>query len=291
MIRHSEVADFRQCPMKWWLKWVNRWQSGDSVASSLGTAWHTVMATHYGIIQRWQESGHSPGLIVVGKEVEPAIEYFHGTDHYDKLIWMYDGYLDHWGVDPDWEIVEYESTQQVEISPGLWYEWTTDVLVRDHTLNKLRVVDHKSTSSQLRKGEVDLSDQLGLYIRAQNMRGVRVADGVISQARTEKLKRPMTLEERYQRMPSYRSPVELENIWDDMLEVVRVMLEYRRTPEVPPYSSPDPRVCSWKCDFLEAHLILRKMPKAKWGQRLIPLLQNHGFRQGDVPRGSDRLIT
>lgn len=276
--------------MKWWLKWVNRWQSADSSASSLGTAWHEVMAHHYGEIQKWQQGGHTPTTAAVAESVEPVFQYYKATAHYDTLNWMYDGYLRHWGVDPDWEVVEFESTQQVEVSPGLWYEWTTDVLVRDHTLNKLRVVDHKSTSSQLRRGEVDLSDQLGLYVCAQNMRGVRVADGVISQARTEKLKRPMTLEERYQRMPSYRSPVELENIWDDMKKVVRLLLEFRQTPEVSPYSAPDPRVCSWKCDFLEAHLILRKMPQAKWGQRLTPLLRSHGFNKGDAPRGSDRSV-
>lgn len=273
---------------------MTQWQAKDpSSASSLGTAWHEAMAHHYGEIYRWQAGGKVPTSVEpIANVVRGILDgYFKGTPHYDTLVWMYEGYLAKWELDPDWEIIEWESTQEVEASPGIWYEWTTDVLVRDHSLGgKLRIVDHKSTSNQLRQSSVDLSDQLGLYIMAQGMRGTKVADGIVSQARTHKLVRHMTLDERFQRLPSYRSPVELENIWDDAMQTIQMMRNYLEYPDVAPYSVPDPRVCSWKCDYQEAHLILRKMPKAKWGTRLRPLLRSKGFEQKEIPRGSDRQI-
>lgn len=285
VVRHSEMADFRQCPLKWWLAWVCQWRNGDSAASSLGTAWHEVMAHHFEEIQRWQQRGENPPKDWLG--AVSVIEYFKETPHYDTLVWMYEGYLEKWGASPEWEIIEFESTQQVEIMPGIWYEWTTDVLVEDHRLRKLRVVDHKSTSNQLRKIDADLSDQTGLYVKAQTLRGRAVADGLINQARTSKLKRPMTLEERYAQISTYRSPTELDNIWDDAKATIRDILRWRESGETP-YSAPDPRICSWKCDYVETHLILRKTPRHKWEQRLGPLMRTRGFEQKEAPRGSDR---
>lgn len=287
LVRHSELADFRQCPLKWWVKWYLSYQQiKASAPSDLGTAWHHIMAVHYGWIYKLQQDGLLPPVEDLRGVVSVAIEHYKQTPHYDQLAWMYDGYLERYGNDPGWEIVEFESTQRVEMMPGIWYEWTTDVLVRDSALRKLRVVDHKSTRHALRQGEVDLSDQIGLYIKAQTLRGQAVADGLINQVRTEKLKRPMTLDERCARMSSYRSPVELDNIWNDAKKTVRAILAVRESGEIP-YSAPDPRVCNWKCDFKETHLILRKTPEARWKDRLPALLRMRGFRQGQVPRGSD----
>lgn len=290
VVRHSEMADFRQCPLKWWFKWMGSWQTKEAgEASSLGTAWHEVMAHHYELLQKYQRAGRVLPVETLRGETELVIEYFKETSHYDQLIWMYDGYIQNYGVDPQWEILEFESTQTVEILPGIDYEWTTDVLVLDYQVNKQRVVDHKSTSNQLRKGDVDLSDQLGLYIKAQTLRGAPVADGIVSQSRTKRLVRPMTLDERYQRIASYRSPIELDNIWADARQVIRQILQYRETGEIP-YSAPDPRVCSWKCDYIEPHLILRKTHPDKWAERVAPLLRTKGFEQKAVPRGSERIL-
>jgi hypothetical protein len=203
---------------------------------------------------------------------------------------MYEGYNQLYGLDEQWEVIEFESTLTVPMMPGVLYEWTTDLLVFDHGLQKLRVVDAKSTKNPLRKIDTDLSDQLGLYIKAQTLRGTPVADGITNQARTEKLKRPMTLDERFARIPTYRSPVELDNIWYDAQTTVRKMLE-AQAEGIFPHSNPDPRVCGWKCDFVEAHLILRKTPRTKWESRLGPLMRTQGLVQKEVPRGSDTDLT
>lgn len=274
------MADFRQCPLKWWLKWVQRWNPSEtSEASTLGTAWHVVMAHHYGTLQ-------DEAYADVHGSAYDAVMFYRAEPFYEKLVWMYEGYVERYGHDPQWEIIEFESTQTVEIMPGVLYEWTTDLLVFDKTVGKLRVVDAKSTRHQLRKIDSALSDQLGLYIKAQTLRGKPVADGVINQARTEKLKRHMTMEERFARIPDYRSPIELDNIWYDAQRTIRAMLRMQDEGEMP-YSAPDPRVCDWKCDFVEAHLVLRKTHRDKWDSRLGPLMRTKGLVQKDVPRGSD----
>jgi hypothetical protein len=288
VVRHSAMADFRQCPFKWWLKWVKGWQpAGPSDASSLGVIWHHVMAAHYREIQRWQKRGETAPKDWLG--AVSVIEGYKSTRFYETLQWMYEGYLDKHGSDDQWEVLAVELTQTVQMRPGLLYEWTSDILVRDHSItgSPLRVVDNKSSGNQLGKGEIDLSDQLGLYVKAQQLTTTdRITDGVWNQARTKKLVRAMTLDERYQRMTSYKPQVELDNIWADAVDVAEVMIT-REDQTKSPYSAPDPRVCSWKCDYKEEHLILRKTPREKWDRRLAPLMRTAGFRQGEVPRGSD----
>lgn len=268
-------------PLKWWLKWVQRWNPSEhSEASTLGTAWHVVMAHHYGTLQ-------DEAYADVHGNAYDALNFYNNEEFFDRLFWMYEGYREYWAeADLLWEIIEFESTQTVEIMPGVLYEWTTDLLVFDKQLRKLRVVDAKSTKNPLRKIDTDLSDQLGLYIKAQTLRGKPVADGITNQARTEKLKRHMTFEERYARIPTYRSPIELDNIWYDAQRTIKAMLRIQDEGEAP-YSAPDPRVCSWKCDFVEAHLVLRKTHRDKWDSRLGPLMRTKGLVQKDVPRGSD----
>jgi hypothetical protein len=97
----------------------------------------------------------------------------------------------------------------------------------------------------------------------------------------------MTLEERYAQISAYKSQIELDNIWDDAKKTIREILRCRESGE-DPYSAPDPRICTWKCDYVETHLILRKTPKHKWEQRLGPLMRTRGFEQKEAPRGSDR---
>lgn len=293
VVRHSRIATYRQCPLKEHLEWRGQWrQKEDSYASSLGTIWHYLMAQHYRGLRAYQHNGAKAidPLRTVSEPVWEWLKEWYGkSKHIEILEWMYKGHLDAHGMDEHWVILEVEQTDTVPLMPGFLYEWTTDLLVLDKTVNAIRIVDQKSTSSKLRSVDIDLSDQLGLYIAATRRRSRpearRVLDGVISQAITAKLKRHQTLEERYQRPTSYRTDIELENIWEDACKTVRAM--YSLPDGEVPYSSPDPRTCSWKCDFVEPHLILRKTAASKWDRVIPPLMRSQGFVQKEAPRGSD----
>jgi len=102
-----------------------------------------------------------------------------------------------------------------------------------------------------------------------------------NQAKTKKLQRPMALKERFSRIPGYRTDRELKSIELDLLGVAEAA-----HPDSPRrmYSSPDPRTCSWKCEYTSAHLALRK---GSVGMNQLPtLMRMHGFVQKEAPSGT-----
>lgn len=278
------MRDARQCLLKWHIGWVLNWQQIDQRgARERGNIWHEMLALHYRLIQ----AGHSRAEVEDG--VYELLDTFY-SDHeeYETLTWMYEGYLEKHGLDEDWEILEIEQTQTVPFlhadgSPTRFvYEWTSDILVRERSTGHMIVVDNKSTGSKMRKIDIDLDDQFGLYTFAQRRSGRMVLYQLYNGAITKKLKRPMTLAERFQRTPSYRTATELVAIEADALETCTAMY-----PEDGPariYSAPNPRVCSWSCDFLEAHLAMRK---SKNPDRMLPaLMRARGFTQEGDHRGN-----
>jgi hypothetical protein len=268
VVRHSEIADFRQCPLKHRLSWVEGWH--DPVreaggARDLGTSWHNVMKMRYELIQS--------GVIdegIIANAVSHVVEAAH-SDHHETLWWMYDGYVEQYGLDPDLTIISVEQTLQVPfhdeddrplvievdgVRRPILYSWTTDVLAKSRTYRGLMVMDHKSTAQPLGQVDIDLSDQFGLYTVAWRRLGEKIRGQLINQAKTAKLKRPMTLDERFDRKPSIRTVVELRNIELDAVDTIYAMLGERNRRR--PYSNPDPRTCGWKCDFKEPHLRMRR---------------------------------
>ena len=289
VVRHSELRDFRQCPLKHRLRWVDGWQpDGESPKQLLGTAWHAVLQRRYENIreQQWHPAGGYAEWRqrvergnVQAKAMQQAVDEATWDEYTqwravlidDKfgmatLEWMIEGYIELYGLDLDWEVLHVEEEMQVRLRdllgrphPRFWYQWHCDLAVRDHSMGgKVIVVDHKSTAQLLGQTDVDLDDQFGLYAWAFSQLGYEVLAPVCNQARTDRLKREMTVEERYKRINSYRSAVEQTNIALDALATVQAI--YSRNNRDMPYSSPDPRRCGFMCDFKETHLQIRKSP-------------------------------
>lgn len=303
LVRHSEISDFRQCPLKHKLNWRDLWAPADETAAqTLGTAWHKVMAVHYLGIRHFQRAnGSQLGFRhlkltraqqqAVIDDVESLIVAELNPEHEETLYWMYDGYVDRWGFDDGWEILEAERTLSIPFveedgtDSVFHYRWTGDLLVRDHTVREKHIwsIDHKSTSQKLRQIDIDLDDQFGLYMWAWRRFGYNVMAPVINQALTKQLKRAQTLEERFNRDFSYRTETELKNIAQEALDVawrIHDPANLRR-----PISAPDPRTCSWKCPFKEAHILLRKSKNP--ARELPSLMHSRGYVQREeVPSGS-----
>jgi hypothetical protein len=294
-VRHSEVATFRQCPLLHQWVWKELWaKPEESVASNTGTAWHLIAGTHYQAIQEFQ---HATGKLALSRvamqdvldRVDATIETRIAEELQETIDWMYDGLIERYGFDESHEILSVEQFKQV-----LWpnqdgdrifrYSWTSDRVIRDYaTKNKqIFVVDEKSTANPLRQVDVDLMDQIGMYVWAERMDGVAALAPMIRQVQTKKLKRAQTLEERYAELYSMRTDIELENIANEILGIAHHMHS-----GLPPYSSPDPRICSWKCDFREIHLAVRK---TKNPARALPaMLRSRGYIQREaVPSGHDQ---
>lgn len=291
VVRHSEIADFRHCPLKHRLAWTEGWWSPareSGGARDLGQVWHAIMKVRYLLLQHAQNTGEwdeERCISEIGFIVDEAHE-----DLRETLWWMYEGYVGVYGLDSDLEVLSVEETLQVPfhdeddrplvievdgVRRPVLYSWTTDLFARSKVYRGLVVVDHKSTSQPLKKVDIDLSDQFGLYTVAWRRLGEHVRGQLVNQVQTKQLKRPQTLEERFARTPSIRTPAELRAIELDAVDTIYAMLSPRNRRR--PYSAPDPRSCGWKCDFKEPHLRLRRNTDPN---KVRAILKSFGLEQG-----------
>jgi hypothetical protein len=202
------------------------------------------------------------------------------AEQVETLRWMYEGYRAQFGFDPDWEIVAIENTLTAQlgdlpgakISKPVLLNTHEDLVVRDWSMGgRYVVIDHKSTARPLYQREIDLDDQFGLYQWARVSTGWDVLAVICNQAKTDKLKRPMTLEERFNRVYSTRTKAELNAIRQDALDTVTAMQSGLL------YSNPNPRDCGWSCEFMDAHISIRKDRR---GLDALPsILTARGFTQ------------
>lgn len=286
VVRHSELKDGRQCPLKHRLRWIDGWQQPEeSAVQKLGTAWHAVLEQHYGLIrfqqqklgyQQWARAARA-GLQLQEvadagwQEVHDQCHVSKGLadEQHETLNWMYEGYLEFFGLDPDWKVLMVETdltTPFIEPSgkPSrrFSYQFHADLVVRDWSMGgKVVVVDHKSTAQPLGQHDIDLDDQFGLYTWALGRLGYPVLAPICSQAKTKKLQRAMTLGERFTRINSYRTEVEQNNIAADALRTAKRL--YSKANLTEPDSAPNPRTCGWSCEFKEVHLQIRRSPRGR----------------------------
>lgn len=288
-LRHSELADFRQCPLKHRLRWIDGWESPtQSGPSRLGSAIHAILAARYLAIKGQQEHfGYADWAIWIreGSDYPDAAEmrtqigeatweaFADAADACDLdeeardlLRWVIDGYVDLHGVDSDWQVLLVETDLTVpfvepsgKTSTHYDYQFHADLVVYDWSMKHPLLVDHKSTARMLGQDDVDLSDQIGLYCWALTRKGYRHPVPVINQVRTERLQRAMVPQERFRRIFSYRTRIELDNIAADALLVAKAI--HSKANQQAPFSSPDPRQCGWKCEFVDTHLAIRKSPQ------------------------------
>lgn len=293
VVRHSRLKDFRQCPLKHELTWNQRWTGEPSLASQLGTAWHEVLESHYTEIRNQQrehlDTHPHRNLRNFLLRTDPVEDRAWATiDKYpefaETLDWMYEGYREQHGFDETWQILAIEEEIEAPLRDAdgnptrFVLQWHTDLLVRDLSTGYIQVIDHKSTKEKLRQIDIDLDDQFGLYVLGWRRIGVPAMIPVCNQARTEKLKRPMTLDERFARLNSYRTDIELHNIERDTVAACRALTSLDVQND--PYSAPDPRVCGWRCSVKEIHMIMRKS-KDPW--EVVPsVMESKGFYQREL---------
>jgi hypothetical protein len=268
VISYSEMGSYRQCPHKHQLEYKERWQSPvRSPALAKGTLFHKVMEAHYRGLQMNPRTVPAAERLSASRGLALAqLSAFRlaGTDPeiVDLVEWMYEGYIELYADDPDWEIVEVErqyivplltaSGQKSRFSVKL----AIDLLVRDwSTKGKLWLVDHKSGQNLPTRMEVDLSDQFGTYVWALKQTGVQVFGCQWNAARTQRNKsKPQPLDERFSRTPISKTDIELGGVARDMYASARQAYSSRSLGE----RHADPTTCNWKCQYLDACLLGRK---------------------------------
>lgn len=277
-VGQSELKDFRQCPLKHRFRWTNGWyQPIASDSSATGTLWHTVQAAHYRDKMRIEGQGKPTDYTAekARRAMSGAIDLLVESEQADEeqaelLRWMAGGYVERWGTDRDWEVVGVEERLRVPLvdpdrpraKPRFVLRFTADLRVRIRSLNgALAIVDNKTVSGAQNAHtgiDVDLDDQLGLYTGAMARRDPKDPPlfAMLNQVRRDRLKRPMTMDERFFRPRSTRTRREVDEIIRDALADMERMhgaANQRRST-----SAPNPRQCGWSCDFKEAHIALRR---------------------------------
>ena len=274
VVSYSELDTYRQCPLKHELAWKLRYSKPPDEKRQRGTDWHNIMQAHYKALKerqvsRRQQIMDAKPMLRHAREAVLPLLYDHETgeqsDNQKLLEWMYDGYVQMWGNDPDWWIEDIERAMIVPlpaVTPGIhgrlskryFLKTKIDLVVRLPNSQRL-VVDHKTSQYLKSKIEFDIDDQFGLYTWALRQAGMKVFAAVHNNARTHRNKGPMILSDRFKREPMFRSETELWNLALDAARVAQAIYGPRRGE---PYSSPDPERCKWKCDFVEAHLAMRR---------------------------------
>lgn len=290
VVSYSELDTYRQCPLKHALAYRGRWRKDrEGGALYRGSLWHLVMENHYLIIQdaqkRWgkvrfnqreRDEVEEQLQVMVDAILRDPTNGKWRSDEHELVGWMYDGYQAYYGLDENWRILAVELKDEVPLLnerggvSRFRLKVKMDLVVIDMLTGRIEIIDHKSASDFTRPTELDIDDQFGLYTWAARQRGRKVFCSVRSDARTQRNVGPMKLEARFQRLPSYRTDTELTSL---ALDAYRTAKSAYSAANAVPFSSPNPSICKWKCDFLQVHLQARK------GVPIETALKDFGFTQ------------
>lgn len=294
IVSYSELDTYRQCPLKHELAYKQRWtKPPEAGARTRGTIWHALMEAHYTKLQEvgLPRAPTIPLLNALRQQARDILYTTHGgedREDLELLEWMYEGYLDHYGVDGHWDILAIENRAEVPLRTAhgrksrYRLKMRVDLLVKDITNGLTWVVDHKSGRNLPTDHELAIDDQFGLYVWGMRQLGYPVTGAIHNAARTQRnladysgytgKSKPQTLQQRMSRVLLSRGDHELTALALDAYNTA-----YNAYPPksktLPLYSSPNPRECGWKCDYKEVHLAMRT------GRDPLQLLPEFGFEQ------------
>lgn len=279
VVSHSELDAYRQCRLKHQMAWKEFWlpppdQRGEALAR--GSLFHEVMEFHYkkrmagmtsaGIAQELQTTG-----LLFDTETAKS------SERQDLVAWMYEGYVEHYGDDEDWEIlgVEQEFNAMLPTRRGTTssfrFTGKIDLVLRDRSMGGgLWIVDHKTGGDLPKQRDLDLEDQMALYIYLMRRKGMDVRGCIYNAVRTKKLVRPMVASERFLRKPMARTDYELEEVAREAYDLFKEAHKKRPKGQDAP-RSPNAQTCSWRCPYTEPCLGSRK------GGDRIEMLADMGF--------------
>lgn len=300
VVSYSEIDTLRQCPLKHLLAYKERWVApggGGSEASDKGTEWHLVAQAHYGAIRDAQPEGRprrptdAQWMVTLAKARIAAQKVIPTLEHADLIQWMYDGYVERWGkADQNWWVVGVEDRSEIVLpnpaggASKFILKTRIDLIVRDLTQPgyPIYIVDHKSSKDLPSNRELDLDDQFGLYEVLMRLAGDKVLGTVYNAIRTQRNQADFpgysgksvaqTLDGRHKRHRMKRPDVELRQIAVEAYYAAE--WAYSPVLDRKRFSSPDPRQCGWKCDYVDQHIAARKI-----GVHPREILARTGFTQ------------
>lgn len=289
VVSYSEVDTYRQCRLKHQLSYQERWRAEEEAeALTRGTLWHTIMEIHYSACKARREGDRR----AFGRSKEQIMRLLYDpvtgaqSEMQELLEWMYRGYVELYGADPEWEVVAIEQRFEVWLPTArgtrstFKLAGTADLIVRDFSAGGgLWIVDHKTCKNLPKGKDLDMEDQTGIYtwLMRQGL-GLDIRGAIYNFARTQKLKtREMGMDERFKRPLTVRVDKELDTMVGEIYQLMREAYGPRETEFAP--RSPDGERCGWKCSFTEPCLAARK------GADLRMMMEEFGFSVHDTKPG------
>lgn len=182
-LRTSERHSFKRCQARWWWAYREGLKGRqEDLKLWFGTGIHLALAQYYGntgykrnmdYIDLWNAySADSDGdnFRIDDNEYMEVAELGRA---------MLVGYHEHYGGDPDWDVIAVEETFQIEIPHWLTdaerkamgfkdtqthfqYDGTWDGVYRDKVTKRIRLMEHK-TAASISDRHLTLDDQAGSY--------------------------------------------------------------------------------------------------------------------------------
>ena len=280
---YSEISTWRRCQYQHWLAYRHRYTPLQvKPALERGIGWDHILNLHYEGLQAAQREGAKP----IDRLDHPAFKMFarrieaelqddpdaleSQRELKDLLRWMYAGYVERWGPDAKWEILEVQKRMVAPLTTietpdrilQINLKVYIDLLVREQgrgSRGRVWVVDAKSTTA-LGRRDLGFNDQSGLYqwmVANHGLLDVPIFGAIFSYALARKNKvKHQPLAERFKREPYGATDRELDEIANDAIE--SAWQANSRNLDWQPPRSPDDEMCRRRCDFLDACLAHRK---------------------------------
>lgn len=270
-------------------------QAPDHTALGKGIMFHEAMESHYlslmvgedprpgvaELVAAWRRTGRNPEVI-------------------DLVEWMYQGHLEMYGLDDDWEIIAVEFPFEFPLVyrdgsvSRFRLKGRIDIVVRNRRTGRVFVVDHKTGANLPKSKELDLDEQMTLYLWGLKLMGHKPFAAIWSAARTTRNKgdypgavaewqalkdagekpgakpKVQTLEERFQRIPLARTSREMDEAAFDALAT----MDNAYGPGNRHERHFDNERCRWMCGLTEACMLGRKTGD----DREVMFLEETGWR-------------
>lgn len=279
-VRFSELQTLMRCQLAYKLQYASGLSSPPNDKMVQGSAFHALMQGHYESFRETDARKQPRDLAAARFQGAQRLkEYRQGEglnrvneDMLELLRWQYAGYVERFGTDNEFDRIVVVDEKRVV--PLVTYKGvkvslkvTADLIVHHAKWDRWILLDHKGrggvdASKEAFKKENQLDPQRALYAASYSMQGPKKGRIPIFAAyhnvvRSDKLKRDMTLEERFARSPIFYNQIELAAVWDDAKTLAKRAVEIRLGVGPKIYSSPDPLTCNWSCGFTQIHLTSR----------------------------------
>jgi hypothetical protein len=313
IVSWSEIDTGRQCRLKHHMAYNERWTKPVADDSPLGKGllWHSIMETRYDTIRVHQlpEGGwdvpadalEEACTLAVSDVLGKFLKDGGGTGVADLMRWMYRGYVDVYGLDPEHVILGVETTHLAPLGeidiPHPWHhgemtkqpvmlKFKIDRTIRDKW-GHVRVIDEKSHGQLPSDHDYDFLDQFGLYVWGLRQLGINVRGAIHSASKTKQNQgdifktgdagwkstmKATPLDARFKRTPIHYTDAQLRGIASDALADIQELYAHTNRHQ----RQADSDRCKWRCSYTEACLFERRTGKAG---DMVKMLERQGFTQ------------